>query len=244
MLINRNWLFILLVVGVVIVSCSPAKLLSKKQATETAEAAEAKIATLQLELPQTEFSAGEAIPVKLTLELDKFDLIFPEETVEGSIAFSGLVLKTTSGGEVKPNKSFGVEAAPKTLYEKGAAVKGVPAIELEANSKISANLENLADYYSLTNPGRYSLQLVKELKVYKKTLIEKSPEVRELEEAIANVQNSPNLPADAKRDAVAALQSDLQLYMADENAARKFLTLDSFRGKTVLQSNIVEFTIQ
>jgi len=246
MLTNRNWLLILLTVGVVIIGCAPSKLLPKKEKpeTETTESAKSKVATLQIELPKTNYAVEEAIPVTLTLKLDKFDLLVPQDTVEGISAFSGLVLKTATGEEVKPDKPLGIAATPKTLYEKGEAVKCIPGVELKAHSEISATLENLLDYYSLTDAGRYSLQVMTDLKVYKEILVEKSPEVREIEETIASVRNAPNLPADAKQDAIASLQADLDLYKSDENAEKTFLPINSFRGDAKLQSNIVEFTIQ
>ncbi|MFQ6042370.1 MAG: hypothetical protein ACE5PV_16055 [Candidatus Poribacteria bacterium] len=244
MLINRNWLLILLTAGVVIIGCAPSKLLSKRQKSATGTTESAKVATLQIELSKTNYAIGEAIPVTLTLKLDKFDLLVPKDNIEGASAFSGLVLRTAMGEEVKPNKPFGVTSAPKTLYKKGEAVRCIPGVELKAHSEISATLEDLSDYYSLTTPGRYSMQVVTDLKVYKEILVEKSPEVREIEETIASIRSDPNLQAEAKQDAIASLQADLSLYKSDENAEKTFLPLNSFRGSAKLQSNIVEFTIQ
>jgi hypothetical protein len=244
MLTNRNWLLILLLAGVVIIGCAPSKLLPKKEklATETTEPA--KVATLQIGLAKTNYAMGEAIPVMLKLKLDKFDLRVPQDNIEGASAFSGLVLRTATGEEVKPDRSIGIATAPKTLYEKGEAVQCIPGVELKAHSEISATLEDLLDYYSLTTPGRYSMQVVTDLKVYKEMLVEKSPQVRMIEEEIAGIRSAPNLPADAKQDAIAALQADLSLYLSDENGEKIFLPLNSFRGSAKLQSNIVEFTIQ
>jgi hypothetical protein len=245
MLITKKWLFIMLILGVFIIGCAPSKFLPKteKPATETTES-KGKVATLQLELSETKYSVGEAIPVTLTLELDKFDLIVPRNAVEGPSAFSGLILKTAAGEEIKPGKPFGTDPAPKTLYDKGEAVNCIPGVELETRSKTSATLENLADYYSMLDQGRYSLQIVKELEVYKRILVEKSPEVREIEETIASIRNDPNLHAGAKQDAITALQADLSLYMSDEKAEKTFIPLNSLRGKAKLQSNIAEFIIQ
>jgi hypothetical protein len=246
-MLTRNWFWILLTVGVVIIGCAPSKFLPKKEKPETeiqAKSTESKVATLQLNLSKTNYAIGEAIPVTLALKLDKFDLLVPQDAVEGPNAFYSLVLKTATGEEVKPSKAIGIPSAPKTLYEKGETVQCIPGVELKASSEISATLEDLSDYYLLTTPGRYSLQVVKDLKVYKEILTEKSPEVREIEETIASIRDDPNLHADAKRDAIASLQSDLQLYMSDANAEKKFLPLNSFRGSAKLESNVVEFTIQ
>ncbi|HIE27126.1 TPA: hypothetical protein EYP66_07560 [Candidatus Poribacteria bacterium] len=243
-MLKRDWILILLTVGVFIIGCAPYKLLPKKEkpATETTESA--KVATLQLELSKTNYATGEAIPVTLKLKLGKFDLLVPQDNIEGASAFSGLVLKTATGEEVKPNKPFGVTSTPKTLYERGEAVQCIPGVELKAHSEISAVLEDLSDYYPLTTQGRYSMQVVTDLKVYKEILVEKSPQVRMIEEEIASIRSAPNLPADAKQDAIAALQADLSLYLSDEDAEKTYLPLNSFRGSAKLQSNIVEFTIQ
>ena len=245
MLINRNWLLTLLTVGVVVIGCAPSKFLPKKEkpGTEITESTKSKVATLQIELPKTNYAVGESIPMTLTLKLDKFDLLVPQDAVEGASAFSGLVLKTATGEEVKAAKPLGIAAAPKNLYEKGEAVKCIPGVELNAHSEISATLENLLDYYSLTTPGRYSLQLVTDLKVYKEILVEKSPEAREIEEMIASLRSDPNLHVDAKRDAIASLQADLELCMSDADAEKTFLPLNSLRGSAKLQSNIVEITL-
>jgi hypothetical protein len=246
-MLTRNWFWILLTVGVVIIGCAPSKFLPKKEKPGTemqAKPTESKVATLQLNLSKTNYAIGEAIPVTLTLKLDKFDLLVPQDAVESPNAFYSLILKTATGEEVRPGKALGIASAPKTLYEKGEAVQCIPGVELKASSENSATLEDLSDYYDLTTPGRYSLQVIKDLKVYKEILTEKSPEVREIEETIASIRSDPNLPADAKQDAIASLQSDLSLYMSDANAEKKFLPLDSFRGSAKLESNVVEFTIQ
>ncbi|MBM3241554.1 hypothetical protein FJZ31_35180 [Candidatus Poribacteria bacterium] len=243
----KNWFLILLTAGVVIIGCAPSKFLPKKGKPETetqAKSTESKVATLQLNLSKPNYAIGEAIPVTLTLKLDKFDLLVPQDAVEGPNAFYSLVLKTATGEEVRPGKALGIASAPKTLYEKGEAVQCIPGVELKASVEISATLEDLSDYYTLTTPGRYSLQVIKDLKVYKEILTEKSPEVREIEETIASLRSDPNLNADAKQGAIAALQADLQLYMSDATAEKKFLPLNSLRGSAKLESNIVEFTIQ
>jgi hypothetical protein len=246
MLTNRNWLLLLLIAGVVIIGCAPSKLLQQQEKTntDTTESDKGKVATLQIELAKTNYAIGEAISVTLTWKLDKFDLLVPQDNIEGASAFSGLVLKTAMGEEVKPNRPFGIKSTAKNLYEKGEAVPCIPGVELKAHSEISATLEDLSNYYSLAIPGSYSMQVVTNLKVYKEILVEKSPQVRMIEEEIASIRSAPNLPADAKQDAIASLQADLSLYMSDEDAGKTFLPLNSLRGSAKIQSNIVEFTIQ
>ena len=240
----RNSLLVLFVFGIAVMGCMPTKILKKGEAAETqTEPTAGKVAIIKLEMPKATYAIGEAVPVTLTLKLGKFDLLLPKEVVEGRRGGGGGVVKTVDGEEVKPNKPLGGASATKTVYHGGEPLKCIPGMELTKNSEISTSLENLSEYYPL-QPGRYSLQVMTTLTVYKEIITEKSLEVQEIEDTITSIKNDTRLPADAKQDAITSLQADLELYHSDEESQEKYLPVNSRRGSTTIESNIIEFTIE
>ena len=70
-------------------------------------------------------------------------------------------------------------------------------------------MENLHTYYEL-EPGNYTLQVSMNLKIYRESLQDQSPQILEYEREIAAIQNSPKLPAAEKQQAVAQLREEIE----------------------------------
>ncbi len=248
---RRNWLFVLLAV---LVGCVPATFTRKSETTQVAQTGAQKakseatgLAVLQLKLPKPNFAVDEKIPVNLVLKAGKFANIWiPTSTIEGVGAFSGLVVKTADGEEITSPKPIKTTSITKKLYKEGEPVKCILGTQFEQNSELEASLDNLLDYFPLTQPGRYSLQVIMNLKVYmcEEALEEQSQEVRDLEEVIASYRKSTTLAAGAKQDAISSLQTELaEAKTRAEPSDEKYIPLDSFKGERDTKSNIVEFTI-
>jgi hypothetical protein len=90
------------------------------------------------------------------------------------------------------------------------------------------------------------LQALMELKVYRESLADQSPQILELEREIASVQSNTKLPADAKQEAIARLKEEMEFIQSsvEEKSTDIYLPLNSFRGSAELQSNVVQLTIQ
>lgn len=251
---RRNWFFVLVAFLLVWAGCVQSILTRKSETTQVAqtegEKSEPKVnklAVLQLNLTKTTFAVEEKIPVDLVLKAGQFpNLWIPKSTIEGVGAFSGLIVKTAGGEESASPKPIKVVSTTETLHREGEPVKCIAGTPFTPGSELQALLDNLLDYYPLTQPGTYSLQVIMNLKVYtcKEALEKQSEEAGELEKYIAELRKSPTLAAGAKQEAI----SDLQTQLAEEKARakpsdEKYIPLDSFKGATDIKSNIVEFTI-
>jgi len=251
---RRDWYFVLLALLVVLAGCVPAIIARKSGTTQVAQTEEQKtepkvnkLAVLQLNLPKTTFAVNEKIPVDVVLKAGEFlNLWIPKSTIEGAGAFAGLVVKKVSGEEIKSPKPIKVVSTTETLYREGEPVKCIPGTQFNPGSELNASLDNLLNYYPLTQPGTYSVQVIMNLKVYicEEALEKQSEEVRQLEADIASFKKDTKLAAGPKQEAI----SYLQTLIAEEKARakpsdEKYIPLDSFKGATDIKSNTVEFTI-
>lgn len=210
---------------------------------EKAREESSKIARLNIKTPKTTYKLDEAIPIELKLNVGKFDLLVPQDAVEPEKMVSHFVVKSAEGTEIKCLKTT-PQPKPKTLKKDGKSVQGRPGTELKANTEISASIDNLLEYYPLTQPGAYTAQLNIILPVYKESVMKKPDSILELEEEIKAFQSDSRLPANKKQQAVAALREEIEWLEEQGKRPQMFVILDSFRGNAELQSNVIRFTIQ
>jgi hypothetical protein len=210
---------------------------------EKAREEASKIARLTIGTPKTTYKLGEAIPLELKLNVGKFDLLVPQDSVESEKMVSHLVVESAEGAKIECRKTI-PQSKPKELTKEGKSVQGQPGIELKADTEISASIENLLEYYPLTQAGIYTAQLNIVLPVYKETVVQKPDNILELEEEINAFQSDSRLSADKKQQAIAALREEISMLEEQSSRPQMFVILDSLRGNAELQSNIIKFTIQ
>lgn len=215
---------------------------SPPAAEETA--AERPLAALQLSSPKTEYTAEEAIPVELTIQNGKFDLLVPFFSVATKGAFTQITVTDANGQVVDPPRAITQEHPQKYVKRDGSSVRSIQGFDLKADAKEELTLRDLQRYYRL-KPGTYTLTLAIELAVYRDSITEEHPEVIELRSDLARIRNDPNLQPTAKQDALNYYQDQIKFieeqYAAEEKAL--YLPVKSLRGKAMLVSNPVTLTI-
>jgi len=217
----------------------------KMTTAQTEPAAPPTLADLHLSLAKPAYAVNEAIPVALTIQVGKFDLLVPYATVEGKGAFTKLVVKNAKGLVVPPKYPITFADKPKILIREGAEVRCIQGADLKAGTEKKSLLDDLQTHYKL-EPGTCTLQVMMELKVYRESLGDQSQEVLELEREVVAIQKDTKLPADAKQEAIANLRKDIEFIKsnAKEESNGIYLPVDSLRGSKELASNVVTLKIQ
>ena len=106
-------------------------------------------------------------------------------------------------------------------------------------------MKDIQRYYQL-QPGTYTITLAIDLEVYRESIIEDHPEIRELKRDLARLQNDPNLQAAAKADALNYYQEQIKFIEERHKDEVKdiYLPVKSRRGQASLVSNEITVTIE
>ena len=244
-------LFLLMSVVTVIGCLGNLQTTTNQTQTETDEAATAEaevptaLAELQISTPKTNYAVKEAIPLELNIQNGKFDLLVPFVSVATRGAFTQITVTDANGQIVKPKQVITQENQQKYLQSDGKSVRCIQGFELKASENQELLLKDIQKYYQL-QPGTYTVTLAIELEVYKESIIEEHPEVRELKQDLARLQKDPNLQADAKQDALKYYQEQLQFIQERHKDVVKdiYLPVKSLRGKAPLVSNSITVTVE
>ena len=217
---------------------------------ETASNAETEtptaLAELQISTPKTNYAANEAIPLELNIQNGKFDLLVPFFSLATRGAFTQITVTDANGQTIKPKHLITQENPQK--YVKGSDGKSTRCIqgfELKASANQELKLKDIQKYYQL-QPGTYTLTLAIELEVYKESITEEHPEIRELRQDMARLQKDPNLQGAAKQDALSYYQEQIKFIQERQKDAVKdiYLPVKSLRGKASLVSNGITVTVE
>ena len=241
-----NCLFIFPVIcSVFVIGCLGGKPESSVQVEPTPPEKPPTILELHLSSPKPIYAVDEAIPLEMRVQVGKFDLLVPYLAVDGTSAFTNLVVKNAMDEIVKPERPFAFEDNPKTLMRDGKHVSCIRGLDLKAGTSRNAVLENLNTYYEL-EPGDYTLQISMNLKIYRESLQDQSPQILEYEREIAAIQNSPKLPAAEKQQAVAQLREEIEFMRSkmEDKLNQIYLPLNSLRGTAELKSTVTSLKIQ
>ena len=213
-------------------------------AVETAESSR-PLVELQLSIPQTHYSAKEAIPLELNIQNGKFDLLVPFYAVATKGAFTQITVTDANGAIVEPKRAITQENPQKYVTRDGKSVRCIQGFEFKADSNQELKLKDLQPYYQLP-AGTYTLTLAIALEVYRESITEAHPEVLELQRDLARLQKDPNLQAAAKQDALNYYQEQIKFIQERYEDEEKdiYLPVKSRRGKASLVSNVVTLTIE
>lgn len=214
-------------------------------ATPAEPATPASLGDLHLSLTKPSYSPNEPIPLDMTIQVGKFDLLVPYASVTSRGAFTKLAVKDQLGQVIPPKPPITFPAKTKTVMWEDRVVSCIQGTELKAGETKKASLKDLRSYYKL-GPGDYALQVVMELKVYREIFSPEPPEVLEIKNEIRLVQADTVMPDDMKERMIRNLEKEIE-GLRHEEAAKldgTYLLLDSYRGAATLESNIVPLTIQ
>ena len=216
-------------------------------ASPTDEETPSNLAVIELSSPKTTYSAQEPIPLELSIQNGKFDLLVPISSVAMPRAFRQLSVTDSNGEVVKVKKPIPLSNTMKTLYQTGKSVRCVQGFDMKAGTTQTVQLENLQTHYRL-KPGSYTVKVVLELEVYREFMKDQHPEIVELEREILSIQNSknPQFTAEVKKDAISYTQDQIDLIKEKykDDFQNIYLPLKALRGKALLESNTVSLTIE
>ncbi len=215
--------------------------------SETEGAAPRALAELHLSIPKTHYTEKEPIPLELSIQTGKFDLLVPFVNVATKRAFAELTIRDANGELVKSKRPITTEAYSKYIMRDGKSVRCIQGFELKAAAHQVVQLEDLQPYYRL-QPGNYSIAVALTLEVYRESVIEPHPQVIELERDIRRLQSNRDaaLSAAVKTDAINEIQAQIE-YIQEKHKAEVrpiYLPVKSRRGKSALLSNTVSLTVE
>ena len=222
---------------------------TQPETDEATSAADAEtptaLAELQLSTPKTNYAAKEAIPLELNIQNGKFDLFVPFFSVATKGAFTQITVTDANGQIVNPKHPITQENPRKYVQSEGKTVPCIQGFELKASANQELKLKDIQKYYQL-QPGTYTVTLSIELEVYKESITEEHPEIRELKQDMARIQKDPNLQGAAKQDALSYYQEQMKFIQERHKDAVKdiYLPVKSLRGKASLVSNGITVTVE
>ncbi len=216
------------------------------ETTSTAETeAPTALAELQLSTPKTNYTVKEAIPLELNIQNGKFDLLVPFFSVATKGAFTQITVNDANGQIVNPKHPITQENPQKYVQSDGKTVRCIQGFELKASANQELKFKDIQRYY-LLQPGTYTVTLSIALEVYTESITEEHPEIRELKQDMARIQNDPNLQGAAKQDALSYYQEQIKFIQERHKDAVKdiYLPVKSLRGKAPLTSNSITVTVE
>ena len=206
-----------------------------------------RIATLELSTTEETYSAQAAIPLELTVQNGKFDLLVPISSVTSLRAFKQLTVIDSNGDVIKAKKTMPFGNTLKTLYKDGTSVRCIKGLDMKAETSQTASLDNLQTYYQLA-AGTYTVKLTLVLEVYKEFMQDQHPDIIALEREIMQYQNStnPQFTPEVKKTAIEYTQGQIDIIKEKykDELLDIYLPLKSRRGKATLESNVISITIE
>ena len=199
---------------------------------------------LTLSTPEATYTSKDTIPIELSIQNGKFDLLVPYANVSTSDTFAQLKVRDTDNNIVEPKRSITAPNSEAIFIEKdGKSVQCIRGLALKAAATQTVPLEDLQKYYQLPK-GNYTVELTTELPIYKDFLKKRHPEVIELEEEIKRIQKvaDAHVSAADKRSAVNDIQE--QIEFLEKKDKDIYLPVDSLLGKAMLTSNSITLRIE
>ena len=215
----------------------------QKQSSPTDVTTATSEVMLTLSTPEATYTSKDTIPIKLSIQNGKFDLLVPYANVSTSGAFARLRVTDTNGNTVEPKRAVTAPNSKEIFIEKDRkSVQCIQGLELKAATTQVVPLEDLQKYYQLKK-GNYTITLTMELSVYRDFLKKKHPEVIELEAEIKRIEDvtDAHVSAADKRSAVNDIQQ--QIEFLEKKDKDIYLPVESLLGKAVLTSNGITITI-
>ena len=205
---------------------------------------ESFVARLHVSSPQARYVAGESISIGVAIETGTFDLLVTQATVKSEGLLPALVVTDHNGTVVEPKNPMVYESEMKELVRDGKKVNCVKGTRLLAGTGRMIVIENLLEHYELT-PGVYTLQVALDLNVYKETLTAESIPIHNAQQRIGRVQAKSRIAAHTREKHIAGLKSAVKaLEIQAKELDEIYLPLDSLRGVTTLNSNLITLEVQ
>ena len=214
--------------------------------TEEAAAPQA-LAEIHLSTLKTSYTAQEAVPLEISIQNGKFDLLVPFVTVATKAAFTNLKVTDVNGEVVKRKRPITMENPQKYVIHQGKSVRCIRGFELKAGAQQVVSLEDLRQYYRMPT-GTYTAAVEMKLEVYRESIVEPPPQIVELEQDIARLQRNTDaaLSPEVKRDAINEIREQIEFIKSKHKDEERdlYLPIKSRRGLASLMSNSITLTVE
>lgn len=197
-----------------------------------------------LSTPKEAYASKDAIPLELSIQNGKFDLLVPYANVSTSDTFAQLKVTDTDNNIIEPKRSITAPNSEAIFIEKdGKSIQCIRGLALKAAATQTVSLEDLQKYYQLEK-GDYTITLTIALSVYRDFLKKTQPEIRELEEEIKRIQKvaDAHVSAADKRYAVNDLQQQIEFLKKKQKDI--YLPVESLLGKAMFTSNSITLNVE
>ena len=194
--------------------------------------------------PKEAYVSKDPIPLELSIQNGKFDLLVPYANVSTSGTFAQLKVTDTDNNIVEPKRSITAPNSEAIFIEKDRkSVQCIRGLALKAAATQTVSLEDLQKYYQLEK-GSYTITLTIALPVYRDFLKKKHPEVIQLEAEIKRIEDvtDAHVSAADKRSAVNDIQE--QIEFLEKKDKDIYLPVDSLLGKAMLTSNSITLNVE
>ena len=199
---------------------------------------------LTLSTPEATYTSKDTIPIELSIQNGKFDLLVPYANVSTSGAFAQLSVTDSAGNVVEPKHSITAPNSEEISIKKdGKSIQCIRGLKLEAAAIQVVSVENLQKYYQLEK-GDYTITLTIAFPVYRDFLKKKHPEIIQLEAEIKRIEDvtDAHVSAADKRSAVNDIQE--QIEFLEKKDKDIYLPVESLLGKAMLTSNSITLRIE
>ena len=216
----------------------------QKQSSPTDVTTATSGVTFSLSTPKTTYASTDPIPLELSIQNGKFDLLVPYAKVSTSGAFAQLSITDSAGNVVEPKHSITAPNSEEIFIKKeDKSIQCIQGLELKAGATQVVSLEDLQKYYQLEK-GDHTITLTMGLPVYQDFLKKRQPEVIELEEEIKRIQKvaDAHVSAADKRSAVNDIQE--QIEFLEKKDKDIYLPVESLLGKAMLTSSSITLMIE
>jgi hypothetical protein len=197
-----------------------------------------------LSTPKEAYVSKDTIPLELSIQSGKFDLLVPYANVSTSSTFAQLSVTDSAGNVVEPKHPITAPSSEEIFMKKdGKSIQCTRGLKLKAGATQVVSVEDLQKYYQLEK-GDYTITLTIALPVYRDFLKKKHPEVAELEEEIKRIEKvtDAHVSAADKRSAVNDIQEQIDLLEKKDKDI--YLPVESLLGKAMLTSNSITLRIE
>ena len=237
----KNAILLYLLLSFSVIGCA-AGLQKQSSPTDITTATSGVICSLST--PKEAYVSKDTIPLELSIQSGKFDLLVPYANVSTSGAFAQLSVTDSAGNVVKPKHSITAPSSEEISIKKdGKSIQCIQGLELKAATTQVVSVEDLQKYYQLEK-GDYTITLTIALPVYRDFLKKKHPEVIQLEAEIKRIEDvtDAHVSAADKRSAVNDIQE--QIEFLEKKDKDIYLPVESLLGKAMLTSNSITLMIE
>jgi len=199
-------------------------------------------ASTKLESAQNTYALAGPVPVKVSVKIGPDDIVVLDDSMKDEMLFTKFVVKNASGEQIACSKPAPKISRARPYRGSGREVNVRDARTLDADSIFTLDVANLLEYYSITEPGSYTVQFDMNLGVYAMFVGRNQTQIQDLERTMRGINSRANYSQTEKATLISGLQEDINKLKKDKS--HRYIVVGSRRKSLALKSNVLELTIQ